>query len=232
MDNYPSSVIAVGLPGITEKREVLIPKDEVFRVRHIFEDRDYRIPSQYLPSGRLTIVDIGANVGLFALYMKHTRRDSDIHCFEPVSQTQVLLQKNTAHHPCVTIYPFALSNYSGTSMINIHSANSGENSLKFDPMRAGQSEKIEVVDAAAAMNQIGLTYIDIMKIDTEGCEVEILESMQPYLPYVGIVMAEYHNENDRRRIDDLLQSHVLFDAKSCEMQLGLGIVKYINARLV
>lgn len=230
--NYPSPVITAELPGSSEKGTILIPKNEEFRIRHIFEDLEYRIPPQYLPSGTLTIVDIGANVGLFALYMKEIRPDCDIHCFEPVAQTQALLKKNIEVHQRITIHPYALSNFSGNRVINIHAANSGENSLKFDAAREGQFEKIRVLDAAAAMNQIGLTYIDIMKIDTEGCEVEILESLQAYLPYVGIIMTEYHTEDDRRRIDDLLHSHVLFDAKACETQLGLGIFKYINSRLI
>lgn len=231
-ENYPSTVIPVEIPGIIPKGKILIPKDEVFRIRHIFEDLDYRIPQQYLPSGSLTIIDVGANVGLFSLYMKSIRQDCDIHCFEPVAQTRVLLQNNIADQPRITIYPYALSNYNGSSLIGIHAANSGENSLKFNPAGAAQTEKIRVVDTSTAMNQIGLTYIDIMKIDTEGCEVEIIESLQAHLPYVGIIMLEYHTEDDRRRIDDLLHSHVLFDAKPCETQLGLGIVKFINSRLI
>jgi hypothetical protein len=80
------------------------------------------------------------------------------------------------------------------------------------------------------LHQIGLSYIDILKIDTEGCEVEILSSLQPYLPYVGIVMIEYHSEKDRRRIDDRLETHILFDANICKPRLG--IIKYINTRLI
>jgi hypothetical protein len=72
--------------------------------------------------------------------------------------------------------------------------------------------------------------IDILKIDTEGSEVEILLSLHQYLPYVGIVMAEYHSETDRRTIDTMLPNHMLFDAKPCDINLGL--VKYINSRLV
>ena len=77
---------------------------------------------------------------------------------------------------------------------------------------------------------MGISYIDILKVDTEGSEVEILESLQPYLPYTGIVMIEFHSEKDRRDLDVQLETHVLFDANICKPDLG--VVKYINARLL
>lgn len=230
--DFPSPIIRIERPGNMGQQTVLIPKNEVFRIRNIFEEHEYRIPSQYVPSGSLTIVDIGANVGLFALYMKSFRLDSDIYCFEPVPQTLALLRKNMEDQDRITIYPYALSSHCGTADMYLHATNFGENSLKFDMADAGQTAKVQVMDASTAFSRIGLTYIDILKIDTEGCEVEILESLQRYLPYVGIVMAEYHTEKDRRRIDGLLQGHTLFDAKICNAQPGLGTVKYINSRLL
>lgn len=230
--DYPSPVIRIEQTGSKGQQAVLIPKNEVFRIRNIFEEHEYGIPPQFVASGSLTVVDIGANVGLFALYMKSFRLDSDIYCFEPVPQTLALLRKNIEAQDRIAIYPYALSNHCGTAEINLHAANFGENSLKFDSTNAGQTATVQVMDAATAFSQIGLNYIDILKIDTEGCEVEILESLQHYLPYVGIVMAEYHSEKDRRLIDSLLQNHTLFDAKICNAQFGLGTVKYINSRLL
>jgi FkbM family methyltransferase len=209
---------------------VRIPENEVFRVRSIFEDHDYGIPPQYMPTGPLTVVDIGANVGLFALYMKRVRTQSEIYCFEPVPATLELFKNNIGNDPQVHLYPYALSNREQTAQLHLHPWNSGENSLKADANTPVETIRVPVKDAATVLRQIGLSYIDILKIDTEGCEVEILESLQPYLPYVGIVMVEYHSEKDRRSIDHRLETHLLFDANICKPQLG--IVKYINARLV
>ena len=78
-------------------------------------------------------------------------------------------------------------------------------------------------------SQIGLTYIDILKIDTEGCEVEILESIQRYIPYIGILMIEYHSDGDRRKIDQLLPDHLMMNAMIGNIHLGT--VHYINSRL-
>ncbi len=200
------------------------------RFENIFNKQEYHVPPNLLPSTHLTITDIGANNGLFALYMKSLRPDSTIHCFEPVPQTLTLLRKNTKDHPGVQIHPYALSNRCGSAQIHLHPDNTGENSLKAIQGDNGKTLPIQLMDAATAFRQMGLTYIDVLKIDTEGCEVEILESLQDYLPYVGIVMAEYHSESDRRHIDHLLGTHTLWGAGI--ETVHRGVVKYINSRLL
>jgi FkbM family methyltransferase len=228
---HSSTVIQVKNHGLNGYPPVWIPQNEVFRIRNIFEEHEYRIPSHYMPTGPLTIVDIGANVGLFALYMKNLRQDCDVYCFEPAAQTVELLKRNIADDPRIHVFPYALSNGEGMADLHLHPDNGGENSLKsVDKSPPGHTIRVQVKDAATALQCIGLTYVDILKIDTEGSEVDILESLLPLLPYVGVVMLEYHSEKDRRRIDDRLATHVLFDATIC--QPNLGIVKYINARLL
>ena len=163
--------------------------------------------------------------------MKHLRQDCDIFCFEPVPQTVELLKRNTENHPRIHVYPYALSNREEIADLHLHPENSGENSLRIiEEVPPGNRIQVKVEDAKTALGRIGLTYIDILKIDTEGSEVEILDSLLPYLPYVGVIIIEYHSEKDRRCIDDQLATHVLFGANICKPHLG--IVKYINVRLI
>ncbi len=230
MIDYPSPLAQVQPPGISDMQTIWIPRDEVFRVHNIFEKHEYAVPAQYLPSSPLTIVDIGANVGLFALYMKRIRTDCDIYCFEPAPHILRLLEKNLRGHQRVKTFAYALSDHDGEAELYLNPFNSGENSLKSEGKQIGESIQVDVRDAATVFQHIGLTYIDILKIDTEGSEVDILQSLHQYLPYVGIVMAEYHSEADRRAIDTMLPNHMLFDARPCDINLGL--VKYINSRLV
>ena len=227
---HPSPVIQAKGYGLNGQTKVWIPENEIFRIRNIFEDKEYHIPPHFIPSGSLTIVDIGANVGLFALYMKSLRQDCDIHCFEPVPQTVELLKRNTAHDPRIHVHPYALSDHEKIAALYLHPANSGENSLKSGITTAVSAVQVRVENASTTMSQIGISYIDVLKIDTEGSEVEILESLRSLLPYVGILMIEFHSEKDRRDIDALLKTHILFHANICKP--NLGVVKYINARLI
>lgn len=227
---FPSDIVEVVLPCDSRPMTVLIPHNEIFRVRNIFEAKEYGIPPALIPSGFATIVDIGANVGLFALFMKTVKPDSHIICFEPAPDTLELLHKNLQEHRDVSVYPYALSNRNGNVEMMIHAGNTGENSIKTINCDRGDTVTVQVRDAGTVFEKLELTYIDILKIDTEGCEVEILESLQRYLPYVGIVMVEYHSESDRRQIDRLLAGHSLMGARIENIQVGT--MRYINSRLL
>ena len=65
--------------------------------------------------------------------------------------------------------------------------------------------------ASQFLSQHGIENVDILKIDTESCEVPILQSLSDYLPDVKVLYVEYHSERDRRMIDGILaDTHVLW----------------------
>lgn len=89
---------------------------------------------------------------------------------------------------------------------------------------------VPIRDAGAMWDELGLDEVDILKVDAEGCEVEILESLGPRLKRVRIVLAEFHSMADRRRIDALLAGHEQFAASFHSIRIG--VVKYIRADLI
>jgi hypothetical protein len=72
----------------------------------------------------------------------------------------------------------------------------------------------EPAAALAALAEAGVDSIDILKLDTEGCEVPILRSLASRLPRTGIIYVEFHSERDRMEIDRLvLPTHALFQGR-------------------
>ncbi len=230
MYSFPSQIVQVTIHGKSEDYQINIPKDEIFRIENIFTHDEYAIPADYLANKKLIVVDIGANVGLFALYMKLLRAESVIHCFEPAPATLQLLHANINHMNDVHIHPFGISNCSKKVTMALHPYNTGENSIKFVSPESDQEVEISIRNAADTMNRLQLQTIDVLKIDTEGCEVEILESLQPMINRVGIILVEYHTEKDRRRIDQLLPKFHLFGG--IVTTFDLGTLKYIHERFV
>ena len=74
-----------------------------------------------------------------------------------------------------------------------------------------------------------VTEIDVLKIDTEGAEVDILEGMVDYLPKTKVVMAEYHKEEHRKKIEAYLEGFILYSAEIQDLR-GIGTVKYANLK--
>lgn len=220
----------VVLNGKDNKRTITFPSMERFRVKNIFFDHEYSIKRYFLPNTPLTVVDIGANVGLFALYMEMTQSIDTIHCFEPAPASLEILRRNTADLKNILIHPYGLTNQNGSAFLMLHPKNSGENKMVVENIDGSETIEVQVRDAEGAFSHLGLTYIDVLKIDTEGCEIPILESLGPRLDYIGIILLEYHSETDRRHIDHLLPRFKLIGAKSDRMDVGT--LKYINQRLL
>jgi hypothetical protein len=75
---------------------------------------------------------------------------------------------------------------------------------------ADETVTIELEDAETFLRRIGITRIDILKIDTEGCERPILASIKTRLPTIQVIYIEYHSNEDRIWIDALLSPiHIL-----------------------
>jgi hypothetical protein len=74
-----------------------------------------------------------------------------------------------------------------------------------------------------------LPKADIVKIDTEGAEIEILENM---VIKPDIYLIEYHSAYSRRRIDNILYDYTLVEADIKHPHYGIvkyalsGVVKY------
>lgn len=147
----------------------------------------------------LTILDIGANVGAFALWANLRWPRSTIHAYEPGPGTFEILQRNVASLPnvvCsqVAVYPSDeptaafFSRYDGDGGAGLVDA------LKttFKSMPQHQIQQVPVVSPRT------LPRADIVKIDAEGSECEIIANMD--LAHVSLLMVEYTNLEARARI--------------------------------
>jgi FkbM family methyltransferase len=226
----PSAIIETEVELGSRRNAVQIPEQETFRITAIFDQNEYGILEKRRHQGVFTIFDVGANVGLFALRMQMEHPHSRIHCFEPGPFAQQLLAANVGHFEETIIHNHGLFNREMETELHVHRYNTGQNSIRFASRHHGDTVTIQLKDAGTQFDALGLDYLDVLKIDTEGCEVEILESLDGRLEKVDYVLLEYHCEQDRRRIDQLLSRFHLFGAQA--VAPGVGTVKYVHPSLV
>jgi FkbM family methyltransferase len=158
-----------------------------------------------------TIFDIGANVGAASVYFATAYPDAQIYAFEPGSIPLELLKTNMEPMGRVTVLPFGL--YSNEKRLPLFQGknDSVESSVCLTARTVCQGEETRLVCTSQFLSERGIEGIDILKIDTEGCEVPILQSLGRYLPEVKVLYIEYHSERDRRIIDGMLaETHVLW----------------------
>ncbi len=144
----------------------------------------------------LSILDIGANVGSFALWAEMRWPGSTINCYEPNPGTFSFLKRNTEGHPAINIHNAALfpgararepffSRYDGDG-------EAGLASYAIDTFRAGVVKpafEVDVVDPAR------LASTDIVKIDIEGGEADVLAHLD--LSGTSLVLLEFQHRKNR-----------------------------------
>jgi FkbM family methyltransferase len=167
----------------------------LFLYREMFDPCDYLTDGFYKPATNDTIVDIGANIGFFAHRLLLENSNITVHCFEPVSSTRERLLMNVINNrltASIQVYPYAVSRSRGEAHIQLT-----ESSLRAT-MVGNSNQGTELVQCITLSDALRLCApvkrIALLKIDTEGSEVEILSGAdQAEWHKIDRVALEYHD---------------------------------------
>lgn len=145
-----------------------------------------------------TVIDVGANVGQFAVACSRWFPSAEIFAFEPNPQCAARLTSNLRGVRKVSIFPVALGNEEGIAKfhVNAHTHSSsvlplGERHCSAFP-EATETETIEVkinrLDALLSESQMQGPVL--LKLDVQGYEVEVLKGAQAVLRRVDYLVVE------------------------------------------
>ncbi len=152
----------------------------------IFSAGSYEPPAQVeaLLRGPLRILDLGANIGLFALYALQRWLGSTLESFEPDPENFALLERTAARHRRWRIHEAAVSNHA--EPIRFAAGQYAEG-------RAAVHEDDTItVPCADLFAFVGSQRVDLLKMDIEGGEWPILtDTRLAYLP-ARVVVMEWH----------------------------------------
>jgi FkbM family methyltransferase len=177
-----------------------------------------------------TIVDVGANLGATSLLFSCWYPDATLYSIEPQREVYEILARNSERNPNAKCFNFGLYDSQRRTPLYKSRVEAGTASIGKSFLNTALSEEIELRDAATFFKDQQIDAIDILKVDTEGCEYPILMSIKEKLPRIWVIYLEYHSEEDRRRIDDLLApTHVLLRAKV--EKAHCGEVTYVRTDL-
>jgi len=147
-----------------------------------------------------TFFDIGANIGQTSSLALSSFREAHVFAFEPDPVTFSKLARCLGKHPRLAIYNVAMSNASGIVPFFQYSS-STLNSMIRDaqyPMRKGVTAQEITVDCTTLSefcSANGVHLIDVLKIDTEGCDLVVLQGGEQLLS-AGRIRFVYVEFND------------------------------------
>ena len=149
------------------------------------------------------IIDVGANVGAAAIYFHDKYPSAQITCFEPCSKSVKYLSENLSNIEHTTIKPYGLLDKSQNATLLAGKSQCLQHSI-FTSVEVSESgEKIQIEDAFAEIESIANDQT-LLKVDTEGCEFQILSSVKQLFNQLQVIYLEFHSEKDRTKIDELL----------------------------
>lgn len=166
-------------------------------------------PIPFLADAR-TILDVGASVGAASLFLHSAYPKAAIWACEPHSSSFALLRANLAPIAAARPFQVGLSDQAERRELRLGVFDFMNNSISACVANEDACESIVLEPALDFARAQGIETLDILKLDTEGCEVPILRSLLAGYTPRGIYV-EAHSEKDRREIDRLLgDAYVLF----------------------
>jgi len=145
--------------------------------------RNYRRPIK-------SIFDVGANIGQSVTTYHRLFPDAEIVSFEPVAANYERLMEVVAKTPKARAFPYALGAQAGPATIYVPPVTLSSTLLAAGAGHPSQLITVETLDRMR--DQLGIKFIDLIKIDIEGFELEAIRGAEKTLDTasVGMVFAE------------------------------------------
>ena len=179
------------------------PKSKV--ERDIIKDKGYQPQISDLLfdyfRDEIVFLDVGANIGFFSIVAAKQYPGMSVHAFEPHQSIYARLQRNidlNHNPPNLEIFPFALSNFSGSTMLYTASPedfNQGVSSLgaDMDGVRNDISQNVQVRQIDEIYEN-SIRPVSVIKIDVQGFEPEVLRGGERTIRRFRPVIVLEHND--------------------------------------
>ncbi len=163
----------------------------------------YWVPAAIKPR---VILDVGGHIGVAAVYLASLFPDAKIYTFEPVPDNFALLSRNIGPYPNIEAFPIALGKEDGVVEIWYPEDHTNLGGFSFFEAAADRRRTIpvEMRHPRELLTTLGITRVDVVKIDAEGAEYDVLTGLDPaLLKSTGWITGELHGERDAELLDYL-----------------------------
>ena len=178
----------IKIPGISHPFSLRKNSSDTAVFDQVFLRDDYNINLSFSPS---VIIDAGANIGLFTVFMKSRFPDAKFICLEPDEENCAILKEHIAAYNDVTVLHAGLWS-SDTKLKVVDKYQMGKSALTVE------EDKLEGNTTGISMDTLMQNYsiekIDILKIDIETSESELFsKNYEQWLPKTKMIIIELHD---------------------------------------
>ena len=151
-----------------------------YKTNNVSGEKDFI--KKFIPDKAGIVIDVGANVGDYISELVNINKNIVIHAFEPHPKTFSKLLKNIKNYSNVFVYNKGASSKCGLLNLYDYGTNDGSEhaSLFRDVLseihgaKSVASHKVELIDLDSFIESNKIAEVSLLKIDTEGNELEVL----------------------------------------------------------
>lgn len=195
-------------------------------VREVLLERAYNPPGFEI-GPTATVIDVGGNVGAFALLAASQARQGCVISVEPVESNFRLLERNLADNGfqhATAVRAAIVGSDAKQTTIYLSPLGSGHHTL-LPALADGAtgSEQVEAIRLDQLLARFELPCCDFLKIDAEGAEFDIFQNMTPALAArIDRLAVEYHTRSERSKRDEAARLLLRLE------ELGFQIAHYTD----
>ena len=172
------------------KIKIRVNSTDLMAFTHVWMIQEYS-DDDFPISNDDVIIDVGAHIGLFALFASQFCKNGKIFCYEPIKENYKILIENIEMNQIQNIFPNNLAVTKETSRVKIFLNDDQSGHSMFI-----QNKNFVEVDSKSLSDIFidnGIKECDFLKLDCEGAEYEIVESLSADLfTKINKTVIEYH----------------------------------------
>jgi len=172
------------------KIKIRINSTDLMAFTHVWIIKEYSKPGFEI-NDKDIVIDVGAHIGLFSLFASQFCKKGKIFSFEPIKENFELLKKNIEINEITNITFFNEAISDKTSKMTLYQNEDEAGHSKF--VKTSKSMEVNSKSFKEFLDERKIDSYDLLKLDCEGSEYEIIESLPPnYFEKLKKIIIEYH----------------------------------------